>query len=91
MASTLWHLPVIVLTGAAIDTGRVDLPRAGLQIVGQHRAGRAVLAVRRAADSTRRPGPALAPASEACDHPRLGLDRPDRGGRCGIYCLRRPG
>jgi peptidoglycan/LPS O-acetylase OafA/YrhL len=28
----LWHLPVIVLTGAAIDTGRVDLPRAGLQI-----------------------------------------------------------
>ncbi len=28
----LWHLPVIVLTGAAIDTSRVDLPRAGLQI-----------------------------------------------------------
>src|SRR6185437_3556122 len=28
----LWHLPVIVLTGAAIDTGRVDLPRAGLQL-----------------------------------------------------------
>jgi len=86
----LWHLPVIVLTGAAIDTGRVDLPRAGLQLAAT--IGLAALSWKYVEQPIRHGAwPALAPPPAAGGRPRLGLDRSDRGDRCVGDGLRRVG